>query len=152
MNHCPVYQNIGGHAYGWVYPGPMGSVLTPSFVGLGAARDLPNASTLCGACAEVCPVKIPLPELLRSLRVRQVQQHLRPWRERLALRLWTWCASRPRLYATLTALGARVLKRLGGTRGLIHRLPLASGWTGGRDFPAPAGRTFRELHRAREKK
>jgi L-lactate dehydrogenase complex protein LldF len=152
MNHCPVYQNIGGHAYGWVYPGPMGSVLTPSFVGLGAARDLPNASTLCGACAEVCPVKIPLPELLRSLRVRQVQQHLRPWRERLALRLWTWCASRPRLYATLTALGARVLKRLGGTRGLIHRLPLASGWTGGRDFPAPAGRTFRELHRAHEKK
>ena len=152
MNHCPVYQNIGGHAYGWVYPGPMGSVLTPIFVGLAEARDLPNASTLCGACAEVCPVKIPLPDLLRDLRVRQVARHLRPWPERVALRLWTWCATHPRLYAFLAAVGARVLKRLGGTRGLIHRLPFAHGWTAGRDFPAPAGRTFRELYRARKAK
>jgi L-lactate dehydrogenase complex protein LldF len=152
MNHCPVYQNIGGHAYGWVYPGPMGSVLTPNFVGLGAARDLPNASTLCGACAAVCPVKIPLPDLLRSLRVRQVEERLRPAGERLALRLWAWCAARPRLYALLTALGARVLHRLGGTHGLIRRLPMSSGWTDGRDFPAPAGRTFRELYRARKRK
>ena len=150
MNHCPVYQSIGGHAYGWVYPGPMGAVLTPSLVGLAEAIDLPNASTFCGACAVVCPVKIPLPDLMRTLRVRQLQQNLRPWRERLALRLWAWCAQRPRLYALLTALGARLLHLLGGRRGLIHRLPFAGGWTAGRDFPAPAGRTFRELYRARQ--
>jgi ferredoxin len=99
MNHCPVYQNIGGHAYGWVYPGPMGSVLTPSFVGLENALDLPNASTFCGECAVVCPVKIPLPDLLRHLRTRQVEQQLRPWQERAALRLWSWMAQRPAVYA-----------------------------------------------------
>ena len=150
MNHCPVYQSIGGHAYGWVYPGPMGAVLTPSLVGLAEAIDLPNASTFCGACAAVCPVKIPLPDLMRSLRVRQLQQRLRPWGERAALRLWAWCAQHPRVYALLAAGGARLLRMLGGRQGLIHRLPFAGGWTGGRDFPAPAGRTFRELYRARQ--
>ena len=74
LNHCPVYQNVGGHAYGWVYPGPMGAVLTPSFVGLENARDLPDASTLCGACAAVCPVNIPLPDLLRTLRVQRTKR------------------------------------------------------------------------------
>jgi L-lactate dehydrogenase complex protein LldF len=152
MNHCPVYQNIGGHAYGWVYPGPMGSVLTPNFVGLAEARDLPNASTLCGACAAVCPVGIPLPDLLRELRVRQVRERLRPRTERLTLRVWTWCAQRPRVYAALAASSARLLKWLGGRRGLIHRLPLAAGWTAGRDFPAPEGRTFRALYRERRAK
>ena len=63
MNHCPVYQKIGGHAYGWVYPGPMGSVLTPSYVGLENALDLPQAATMCGECHVVCPVAIPLPNL-----------------------------------------------------------------------------------------
>ena len=79
MNHCPVYQKIGGHAYGWVYPGPMGSVLTPSYVGLENALDLPHAATLCGQCSVVCPVKIPLPDLLRKLREKQWERHLRPW-------------------------------------------------------------------------
>ncbi len=149
MNHCPVYQNIGGHAYGWVYPGPMGSVLTPSFMGLAAARDLPNASTFCGACAAVCPVGIPLPELLRELRVRQVTQRLRPVTERIALRAWTWLAARPAFYAAFTAAIARLLRLMGGRRALIRRLPFASGWTRGRDFPAASGRTFRELYRGR---
>jgi L-lactate dehydrogenase complex protein LldF len=149
MNHCPVYQNIGGHAYGWVYPGPMGSVLTPNFVGLASAPDLPNASTFCGACAAVCPVGIPLPDLLRELRVQQVAQRLRPRAERIALRLWAWAALRPGVYAALTILGARVLRLLGGRTGLIHRLPLAGGWTRERDFPAPEGKSFRELYRAR---
>lgn len=149
MNHCPVYQSIGGHAYGWVYPGPMGSVLTPSFVGLGEARDLPNASTLCGACAEVCPVGIPLPELLRSLRVHQVEQRLRPWSERMLLRLWSWLAQRPALYALAARIGARALRALANERGMITRLPPNPGWTGGRDFPAPEGRTFRELYAKR---
>jgi L-lactate dehydrogenase complex protein LldF len=151
MNHCPVYQSIGGHAYGWVYPGPMGAVLTPSLVGLAEAIDLPNASTFCGACAVVCPVQIPLPDLMRTLRARQFETRLRPWRERAALKLWAWCAQRPRVYALLTALGARLLRLLGGRAGLIHRLPFAAGWTGGRDFPAPAGRTFRTLYRARQR-
>jgi L-lactate dehydrogenase complex protein LldF len=148
MNHCPVYQNIGGHAYGWVYPGPMGSVLTPSFVGLENALDLPNASTFCGECAVVCPVKIPLPDLMRELRNRQVERHLRPWTERAALRLWSWMAQRPRIYALFTRVAARTLRWAGGGEKLLHRLPGASGWTGGRDMPAPAGRTFRDLYRS----
>jgi L-lactate dehydrogenase complex protein LldF len=149
MNHCPVYQNIGGHAYGWVYPGPMGSVLTPTFVGLENALDLPNASTFCGECAVVCPVKIPLPDLMRQLRNRQVTQHLRPWVERAALRLWAWMAQRPEVYALFTRASARLLSWLGGKDKRLRHLPGASGWTGGRDLPAPAGRTFRDLYRAR---
>ena len=82
MNHCPVYQNVGGHAYGWVYPGPMGSVLTPVYVGIEHAGDLPNAATFCGECAVACPVRIPLPDLMRKLRERQFDGHLRPWPER----------------------------------------------------------------------
>jgi len=150
MNHCPVYQSVGGHAYGWVYPGPMGSVLTPSYVGLGNALDLPNAATMCNQCGVVCPVKIPLPDLMRKLRERQFEQKLKSWPERLALALWSWVALRPAIYAMMTALGARVLALLGGRGKLIHRLPLAAGWTDGRDFPAAQGRTFRELYRNRQ--
>ena len=62
LNHCPVYHAVGGHAYGWVYPGPMGAVLTPSLIGVDKAGHLPNASTFCGRCEEVCPVRIPLPQ------------------------------------------------------------------------------------------
>ncbi len=149
MNHCPVYQNIGGHAYGWVYPGPMGSVLTPSFVGLENALDLPNASTFCGECAVVCPVKIPLPDLLRYLRTRQVEQQLRPWSERAALRLWSWMAQRPAIYALGTRLAARLLRAFSGSSKRFHYLPGVTGWTNGRDLPAPAGRTFRDLYRSR---
>lgn len=149
MNHCPVYQNVGGHAYGWVYPGPMGSVLTPLLVGLGNALDLPNASTLCGQCAAVCPVQIPLPDLLRHLRARQHELHLRPWRERLVLRVWAWAASRPAAYAALARVAAKTLHWLGGASGRLRRLPGVAGWTDGRDLPAPAGRTFRDLYRER---
>jgi len=149
MNHCPVYQNIGGHAYGWVYPGPMGSVLTPAFVGLENAIDLPNASTFCGECAVVCPVKIPLPDLMRHLRRRQVERRLRPMKERAALRLWSWAAQHPAVYALFTRAAARLLHRLGGKKKSLRYLPGASGWTRGRDMPAPSGRTFRELYQAR---
>jgi L-lactate dehydrogenase complex protein LldF len=149
MNHCPVYQNIGGHAYGWVYPGPMGSVLTPSFVGLENALDLPNASTFCGECAVVCPVKIPLPDLLRHLRTRQVEQQLRPWPERVALRLWSWMAQRPAVYALGTRLVARLLRAFSGSSKRFRYLPGVTGWTSGRDMPAPAGRTFRDLYQSR---
>jgi L-lactate dehydrogenase complex protein LldF len=149
MNHCPVYQNVGGHAYGWVYPGPIGSILTPAYVGIDKAIDLPNASTMCNQCGVVCPVRIPLPDLQRKLRERQVREGLRPWYERLGLRIWAWAAMRPGVYAMGARAAARVLKAMGGRDGRIRRLPLVSGWTHGRDFPAPAGRTFRELYASR---
>ena len=78
MNHCPVYQAIGGHAYGWVYPGPMGAVLTPSLIGVAEGGQLPNASTFCGRCEEVCPVRIPLPKMMRHWREREFERHLSP--------------------------------------------------------------------------
>jgi L-lactate dehydrogenase complex protein LldF len=146
MNHCPVYQNIGGHAYGWVYPGPMGSILTPLLGGLEAAPDLPNASTLCGACGAVCPVKIPLPDLLRNLREKQMQRGMKTKREVFMLKSWTWLALHPSIYALVTKIGARLMSMLGGKEKLLHTLPGASNWTNGRDFPAPAGQTFRELY------
>jgi L-lactate dehydrogenase complex protein LldF len=150
MNHCPVYQNVGGHSYGWVYPGPIGSILTPMYVGLDKAQDLPAASTLCNQCGVVCPVKIPLPDLQRKLREMAFDGGLRPWSERAALALWSWVAQRPALYAFSTRIGARVLRWMGGRERLIHRLPVGGGWTDGRDFPAPAGRTFRDLYRERK--
>jgi L-lactate dehydrogenase complex protein LldF len=146
MNHCPVYQTIGGHAYGWVYPGPMGSVLTPLYMGLERALDLPQAATLCNQCGVVCPVKIPLPELMRTLREKQMERGLRPFTERLALRLWVWVACRPWLYALGSQLGVRYLKWLAHDEDRIRVLNLVPEWTRGRDFPAPEGETFRELY------
>jgi L-lactate dehydrogenase complex protein LldF len=151
MNHCPVYKTVGGHSYGWVYPGPMGSVLTPSYVGLEEALDLPHAATLCNQCGVVCPVKIPLPDLLRTLREKQVDRGLRPPTERFALRLWAWVAQRPALYAVGTKLAARVLRTLGGGDRMVSHLPFGSGWTKGREFPSGPGRTFRELYAARKR-
>jgi L-lactate dehydrogenase complex protein LldF len=152
MNHCPVYQKVGGHSYGWVYPGPMGSVLTPSYVGLEQALDLPQAATLCGECHVVCPVKIPLPDLLRKLREKQFERGLRPWPETLGLRLWGWCARRPRLYRMATRVAARVLKWAAGKGGLIHRLPFLREWSDWRDMPAPSGQTFSELYQKRQRR
>ncbi|KWE63771.1 (Fe-S)-binding protein [Burkholderia ubonensis] len=148
MNHCPVYQKVGGHTYGWVYPGPMGSVLTPSYVGLDRTLDLPQAATLCGECDSVCPVGIPLSHLLRTLREKQVERRLRPWRERAALAAWGFVARRPTLYALTTKLAVRILERLGGGGGMLRRLPMMGGWMATRDLPAPTGRTFRELYAA----
>ena len=147
MNHCPVYQSVGGHAYGWVYPGPMGSILTPVYAGLEKALDLPNASTFCNQCGVVCPVKIPLPDLMRKLREQQFERKLKPRLERLGLAFWGWCARRPAVYAMISAIGARLLAWMGGAERLIHSLPFGGGWTKGRDLPAPEGRTFRELYR-----
>jgi L-lactate dehydrogenase complex protein LldF len=146
MNHCPVYQSVGGHAYGWVYPGPMGSVLTPTYVGLENALDLPNAATFCNQCGVVCPVKIPLPDLMRKLRERQFERRLKPWSERAVLALWGWAVRRPAIYAMIAALGARILAMMGGADKRIRNLPLGGGWTAGRDLPAPQGKTFRELY------
>ncbi|MFQ6024286.1 MAG: LutB/LldF family L-lactate oxidation iron-sulfur protein [Acidiferrobacterales bacterium] len=142
LNHCPVYSSIGGHAYGWVYSGPMGSVLTPLMIGLQEAGNLPNACTLNGRCEQVCPMSIPLPKLLRQLRVREFEERLTPPRVRWGLATWAFLAKRPRLYRHVTAAAAGVLGRLGGARGGFRRLPFASGWTRVRDMPVPEGRTF----------
>ena len=151
MNHCPVYSSVGGHAYGWVYPGPMGSVLTPLMVGLHEGADLPNASTFCGRCEEVCPMSIPLPRLLRAHRIREFERGLTAPRARLALRTWAWLARHPRAYRWATGLAMRTLARLAGRRGRLRSLPLAGGWTGTRDLPAPQGRTFMSLWQARQR-
>ncbi len=142
MNHCPVYGAVGGHAYGWVYPGPMGSVLTPALIGVDQAGLLPGASTFCGKCESVCPVRIPLPGLMRHWREREFERHLTPAAQRRNLALWAFVAKRPALYRALTRAGAFGLRLMAGKRGRFRHLPLAGGWTAGRDLPAPEGETF----------
>ncbi|HTR16389.1 MAG TPA: lactate utilization protein B [Acetobacteraceae bacterium] len=142
MNHCPVYGAIGGHAYGWVYPGPMGAVLTPALAGLAETADLPNATTFCGRCAAVCPVKIPLPDLMRHWRKRQFERRLTPSVTRSALGLWGWFARRPASWRLASRAAMRVLGWAGRRGGHFSALPLAGGWTAGRDMPAPEGETF----------
>ena len=142
MNHCPVYGAVGGHAYGWVYPGPMGSVLTPSLIGVDKASHLPNASTFCGKCESVCPVKIPLPGMMRHWREREFERHIGPQSYRTNLGLWAWFARRPTLYRAATRMAAATLGALGRKRGRFASLPFAASWTKGRDLPAPEGDTF----------
>ncbi len=142
INHCPVYGAVGGHAYGWVYPGPMGSVLTPALVGLDEAHHLPNASTLCGRCESVCPMRIPLPKMLRHWREREFERHLQPSRSSRGLKLWAWLARRPAAYRLATGAAMGLLRALGKKEGSLKSLPLAQGWTEARDLPAPEGRSF----------
>ena len=149
MNHCPVYGAVGGHAYGWVYPGPMGAVLTPALIGIEKAGHLPNATTFCGRCESVCPVRIPLPKMMRHWRERQFEKHLLPPSVRFGLGAWAFLAKRPRLYRPFANLSARILRLWGGKSGRIKRLPLAGGWTAWRDMPAPAGPTFQQQWAAR---
>lgn len=145
MNHCPVYGAIGGHAYGWVYPGPMGAVLTPSFIGVEEAGDLPNASTFCGRCEAVCPVRIPLPKMMRKLREKQFEAGHAPKAARFGLSIWASLASRPRIYQFMIGCTAKFLAALGGKQGRISALPFASGWTEHRELPAPQGKTFQQM-------
>jgi L-lactate dehydrogenase complex protein LldF len=145
MNHCPVYATVGGHAYGWVYPGPMGSVLTPSLMGVEEAGHLPNASTFCGKCESVCPMKIPLPKMMRHWREREWDKGLNPPAYRAGLKFWAFFAKRPALYRFSAGLAARFLKAWSGGKGSFRSLPLAGGWTAGRDFPVPQGKSFQTL-------
>jgi L-lactate dehydrogenase complex protein LldF len=126
----------------------MGAVLTPQMVGIERAGDLPNASTFCGRCAEVCPVRIPLPDLMRHWREREYEGGHQAPLARWGLGIWAGVAARPALYHRLVSMAARVLWRLGRRRGRLRRLPLAGGWTRGRDLPSPARRTFVEQWRA----
>lgn len=150
MNHCPVYGAVGGHAYGWVYPGPMGAVLTPGLIGVADAGHLPNASTFCGRCEDVCPMRIPLPRMMRAYRAREYAAHLAPVTTRIGLGVWGFFALRPWLYRPAARLAGAVLSRLGRGRGRLRRLPGAGGWTGHRDLPTPAGPGFRQLWAAHQ--
>lgn len=156
LNHCPVYRKIGGHSYPWVYSGPIGAVITPQFQGLDEAGWLPFASSLCGACGEVCPVKIDLPQLLLDLRYDAVKAKIREnknrW-ERLSFRLWAAVMKRPKLYELVsTALGLIDTEE---TNGWLRRVPgiFALGplkaWLQYRDFPPPPPQSFRQLWRLR---
>ena len=122
MNHCPVYLTTGGHAYGWVYPGPMGSVLTPQLIGIEKGWPLPNASTFCGRCEEVCPVRIPLPRLMRHWREEQFGRGLAPPAARWGLATWAWLAGRPLFYRLAARLAAKALRLL-ARNGKVRRHP-----------------------------
>ncbi len=145
INHCPVYQSVGGHAYGSIYPGPMGSVLTPALHGLEKSCDLPNASTMCGKCEEVCPVRIPLPKMLRSWRQKQWEDGPVPLVQRWGMGMWAFWAKRPKAYHFGAKLKMRLLGLIGSRKGHFSSLPFAKGWTQDRDFPAPEGKTFQQL-------
>jgi L-lactate dehydrogenase complex protein LldF len=137
LNVCPVYRKTGGAAYGPVYSGPMGAVLAPLLAGLERAPALPHASSLCGACTDACPVKIPLHELLLELRRDLAEQGVAPRLERLAFALWSLAWSRPWSYRVSTRL-ARLGQRLGGLVGP------GRAWAAGRALPPLARRRFRD--------
>ncbi len=150
MNHCPVYTRVGGHAYGTVYPGPIGKIITPHMLGLQMTRDLPSASSLCGACGEVCPVKIPIPALLRRLReeaVRppeQLPHHMRGQgakfsvQEGMAWKAWRMLNTSPALYRIASFAGTRLRALMPGRLGP---------WTEYREAPQLAPRSLHELAR-----
>lgn len=154
LNVCPVYRKIGGHAYGWVYSGPIGAIVTPQLLGLDRAGQLPFASTLCGACRDVCPVRIDFPKLLLALRHhahrhRSRRRGLDSWRERLAMALWAFTMKSERRYRLAAALARRLQRRL-VSNGLIRKAPFYpfSEWTKYRDLPALAPRSFRAQWKA----
>lgn len=149
LNVCPVYQEIGGHAYGSVYPGPVGSVLTPGLRGIGSFHELPNASTLCGACREVCPVRIDIPRMLLKLRERAVRETETPFWLRGGIRMLGWMAVQPGIFRLAGRIGS-FLSRTAARDGWIHTLPgPLAGWTKARDFPAMAKTSFTERWRQR---
>ena len=142
MDHCPVYHAVGGHAYGWVYPGPIGAALDPALIGAEEAYHLPQASSFCGRCEEVCPMRIPLPQMMRHWREKSWEMGREPALSRQALRAWAFIARRPWLYRLASRVGVGVLRIWASGRGSIRRLPLAAGWCEHRDLPAPEGGTF----------
>lgn len=152
MNHCPVYNAVGGHAYGWVYPGPIGAALNPALLGVGQTADLPGASTFCGRCEQVCPMKIPLPKIMRHHREADFSTGGGGSASyRAGLALWAALARRPRIYHLAARFGIAALGALGRSKGRFRWLPFAGGWTRHRDMPAPQGRTFQQLWAERQR-
>lgn len=153
LNACPVYHRIGGHAYGWVYGGPIGAILDPGLLGLERTRDLPHASTLCGACGDVCPVKIPIPELLMTHRRRAVERGLTPSAERLSVGAFAFTAQRPLLWDAATAAGrfaTSLLVREGRVQGAW--VPLLRDWLAERDLAPLPATSFRQRWRQRQRR
>jgi len=157
LNHCPVYRKIGGHNYPWVYSGPIGKIITPQFLGLAENAWLPFASSLCGACAEVCPVKIDIPTILLELRKEEQTLALRQGKgraERLMFRLWAWVMKRPALYEVLGSIAASVLPCKEGQvwvrdiPAMLNRGPV-NAWLSQRDFPTLPKASFRQIWRKR---
>ena len=134
LNACPVYQQIGGHAYGSVYPGPIGAVITPQLMGIQKAAQLPFASSLCGACRDVCPVKIDIPELLLHLR-GEISPRKGSFTERLAFKMWAKVMTSSSLYK-LSSVAGRILQRV---------MPISRAWTNGRDLRPIESKSFHDL-------
>ena len=152
LNVCPVYERVGGHAYGSVYPGPIGAVLSPMLTGVQDNASLPYASSLCGACYDACPVKIDIPSLLVHLRARHVdevaQTHRVPTPEAVTMAAASWVMASPARYEAAQRAGRSGLL-LGRRSGAIRRLPPPlSAWTAARDAPRPPAQTFREWWKA----
>src|SRR5438046_1137589 len=141
LNVCPVYRQIGGHAYGYTYPGPIGILLTAMLDGAPAVTDLAHASSLCGACADVCPVRIDIPKMLVELRRELDDKKLAPWTERLAYGMLARVRARPRLHRWAKPV-ARLLQRPFARNGAMRSAPLFGDWTRTRDLPAVAPLTF----------
>jgi L-lactate dehydrogenase complex protein LldF len=151
LNVCPVYRQIGGHAYGYTYPGPIGILLTAMLNGPRSVKELSHASSLCGACADACPVRIDIPRMLIELRKEVDEAKLAPWPERVVFKAVAWLLQRPALYRLGGPLG-RLLQRPFVHGGRIPTLPLFFGhWTRTRDLPPVATRTFQERWTALER-
>ena len=151
LNICPVYGKIGGHAYGWVYPGPIGAIVSPTLVGLGQAKDLPQASSLCGACREVCPIRINIPRMLLHLRHRLAEgsndsEAAATTAEKQTARGYAWMMSNPSAMNVLAKAG-RLAQKPFVSDGKVKRvpLPLVSRWTASRDLPPLPRQTFKEI-------
>jgi len=151
LNVCPVYRQIGGHAYGYTYPGPIGILLTAMLNGTRSVKELAHASSLCGACADACPVRIDIPKMLIELRKEVDEAKLAPWPERVVFKAFARLLRLPALYRLGGPLG-RLLQRPFVRGGRIRALPLVFGhWTRTRDLPPVAARTFQERWTALER-
>lgn len=144
LNACPVYQNVGGHSYGWVYPGPIGAIVTPLLKGKENAAPLPFASSLCGACKTACPVDINIPDMLLSL--RRDLQHTQGAMWQMGMKAWQFGFSHPLLYE-VGGKAAGVASRAAEAAGLDSLPYPLSGWTDNRDFPPFAAQSFRDWWR-----
>ena len=156
LNHCPVYRKIGGHSFPWVYSGPIGAIITPQFMGIEHEPSLPFASSLCGACAEVCPVKIDIPKVLLDLRaeVKEGEERRGANRmERLAFKIFAWLMCHPRIYEMAAKVAAGVAPAENGewlrSAPAVMNLPPVRAWLSQRDLPPAPAKSFRELWRKR---
>jgi len=148
LNHCPVYRKIGGHNYPWVYSGPIGAIITPQFHGVAEDGWLPFASSLCGACAEVCPVKIEIPRVLLKLRSEVTEARKSQGTgglERWGFRVWAWLMTNPRMYRFLAGIGSKLSP-------ILPKIGLLAKWTGQRELPRLAPKSFHELWSERRRK